>query len=211
MPSVRQRRSIHGQVGSTLIELLVAMPIAIVLLGVVVASLGQAGRDQQDIERRTEALNHGQLGLERMTRELRQATWLYFRSSSLVDLNVRVRANATSNGAYQLVRWDCSGETCVRSEGPPVAYPPPAVPGFSSTAVLIGQSRSDIGGREGQIIGHDVFRPMKIDEATGERTLEYASPDFVGVRLRLADSTRPDGMLELQDGVNLRNRTTFAE
>jgi hypothetical protein len=186
------------------------MPIAVVLLGVVIQSLGQASRDQQDVERRSVSLDDGQIGLERMTDDLRQATWLYFRSSSVVDLNVRVRSSPTATSTPRLVRWDCSGDTCVRSEGPPVTYPPPAVPTFSQTQTLIGTEATDVGGRQGQIIGHDVFRPMKIDPSTGARTTDYLTPDFVAVRLRLADRTHPAGMLELQDGVNLRNRTTFA-
>jgi hypothetical protein len=186
------------------------MPIAVLLLGVVIQSLGQASTDQQDIERRSIALDDGQIGLERMTRELRQATWLYFRSSSVVDLNVRVRSGPTATSTARLVRWDCSGDTCVRSEGPPVTYPPPAAPTFSSQQTLIGTPASDVGGRGGQIIGHDVFRPMRIDPSTGARTTDYLSPDFVAVRVRLADRSHASGMLELQDGVNLRNRTTFA-
>jgi type II secretory pathway pseudopilin PulG len=202
---------IHTQRGSTLIELLVAMPIAILLLGVVVQSLGRAGLDQQDVERRTTALDDGQIGLERMTRELRQATWLYFRSSSVVDLNVRVQQGPTASSTTRLVRWDCSGETCVRSEGPPVSYPPGAAPTFTKSQTVIGTAASDTGGRQGQIIGHDVFRPMKTDTTTGARTTEYGpDADFVAVRLRLADRSHPDGMLELQDGVTLRNRTTFS-
>jgi hypothetical protein len=200
---------IHTQRGSTLIELLVAMPIAVLLLGVVVQMLGQAGLDQQDVERRTVSLDDGQIGLERMTRELRQATWLYFRSSSVVDLNVKVQQGPTASSTARLVRWDCSGDTCERLEGPPVAYPPGAVPTFTKEETAIGDPASDEGGRRGQVIGHDVFRPMKIDPATGARTTNYLTPDFVAVRLRLADPTHPDGMLELQDGVNLRNRTTF--
>jgi hypothetical protein len=186
------------------------MPIAVLLLGVVVQLLGQAGTDQQDIERRTVSLDEGQIGLERMTRELRQATWLYFRSSSVVDLNVRVRPSPTGTSTPRLVRWDCSGDTCVRSEGPPVTYPPPAAPTFTDERTVIGTDASDKGGREGQIIGHDVFRPMRIDTTTGARVTDYLTPDFVAVRLRLADRTHPSGMLELQDGVNLRNRTTFS-
>ena len=186
------------------------MPIAVLLLGVVVQALGQAGLDQQDVERRTTSLDDGQIGLERMTRELRQATWLYFRSSSVVDLNVRVRVSSTATSSPRLVRWDCSGDTCIRSEGPPVTYPPPSVPVFTQEQTVIGNEATDVGGREGQIIGHDVFRPMRIDPATGTRTADYLEPDFVAVRLRLADKTHPTGILELQDGVNLRNRTTFA-
>ena len=128
----RLRRVNQDQRGFTLIELLVAMPIAMLLLGSVIAMLGQASDDQQDIERRSQMQSDAQIGLERMTRELRQATWVYFRSSSVIDVNVRVRATSTSDGVYRLVRFDCSGDTCVRSEGPATTYPPAAAPTFST-------------------------------------------------------------------------------
>lgn len=208
MPYSRFRRVVQGQGGFTLIELLVAMPIAILLLGVVIEALGQASRDQQDIEYRTESLNNAEVGLERMTREIRQATWLFFWSSSVVDINVRVRASATAEGEYRLVRYDCSTDACVRSEGPAMVYPPPANPAFTTAAVLIGTPEGDTFGRDGRILGHDVFRPMHIDSATGARTADFLKPDYLSVRLRLA-VPRHEGALELSDGVNLRNLTQF--
>lgn len=209
MPNHRHRRGILGQGGFTLIELLIAMSISLALLSMVVRSLGQAGTDQRDVERRSQALINGQIGLERMTRELRQATWVYFRSSSVVDINVRVRAAAAGSGVFRLVRHDCSGETCLRSEGPATIYPPPASPSFDVTQILLGASESDNGARSGQILGHDIFRPLRVDPATGTRTVDFLAPDFMQVRLRLSVPGR-ERVLELEDGVNLRNRTQFA-
>jgi hypothetical protein len=186
------------------------MPIAVLLLGVIVQALGQASVDTQDVERRSVTLDSGQIALDRMMREFRQATWVYFRSSSVVDLNVRVRATPTSAGTYRLVRWDCSGETCVRSEGSPTSYPPPSVPSFATSAPMIGDPSSDLTSRNGQVIGHDIFQPQRLDPATGTRVADYLSPDYVAVRLRLGDRGHPDGSVELQDGVSLRNRTTYA-
>lgn len=189
------------------------MPIAIVLLGLVVQSLGRAGIDQQDIERRTETLTDAQLGLERMTREVRQATWLRFQSSSVVDLNVRVRSGAAADGAFRLVRYDCSGEVCMRHEGPPVAYPPPASPSFTNSVVAIGAPVEGNGLRRGQIVGHDVFRPTRLDPATGATQVDYITPDFLLIRLRLKVERLHGGkppQVTLEDGISLRNRTGFA-
>lgn len=208
MPASRLRRVIQGQGGFSLIELLVAMPIAILLLGVVIQALGQASRDQQDVEQRTESLTNAEIGLEQMTRELRQASWVYFWSSSVVDLNVRVRATAQSEGEYRLVRFDCSGDACLRSQGPALVYPPPPNPSFTSTTVLIGSPASDTFGRNGHVIGHDVFRPQHVDPVTGARTTDFLKPDFLSVRLQLS-VPRHSRALELQDGVNLRNLTQF--
>lgn len=210
MPGSRFKRTMERQGGFSLVELLVVMPLIILLLGVVLQSLAQAGRDQQDIENRSETLTNGQNGLERMTRELRQATWLYFRSSSLVDMEVRVRPSATASGQPRLVRYDCSGETCVRREGTATVFPPPAAPTFADEQTVIGSPSSDTGGRDGQIVGHDVFRPQRVDPATGTRVTDYARPDFLNIRLRLTTPRREDGALQLEDGVNLRNRTQFA-
>lgn len=217
MPFPRSRRLVQGQGGSTLIELLIAMPIAIVLLGLVVQSLGTAGRDQQDIEGRTEALTNGQIGLEKMTRELRQATWVYFRSSAVVDVNVPVRATAGSTGTDRLVRYDCSTDTCERLEGPPVSYPPGSAPTFTESQHVLGDDAETFGHRDGQIVDHDVFRPTHVDAATGARTVNFVNPDFLFIRIQLAfrdrrmnGRTGKQSPMVLEDGVSLRNRSTYA-
>lgn len=216
MPFHRLRRLVQGQGGSTLIELLVAMPIAIVLLGLVVQSLGTAGRDQQDIEGRTEALTNGQIGLERMTRELRQATWVYFRSSAMVDLNVPVRATTTGTGTDRLVRYDCTADICERFEGPPVTYPPASSPSFTKSQRVLGADAQTLGERDGFIVNHDIFRPTDVDPVTGARTVDFVDPDFLFIRIQLAYRDRRldseagrRSPLVLEDGVSLRNRSTY--
>lgn len=200
---------VQGQGGSTLIELLVAMPIAIVLLGLVVQSLGRASTDQRDLERRSEALSNGQIALDRMTSEIRGADWLYFRSSSVVDMDTHVRATPTSRSVLRLVRYDCSGDVCIRYEGTPTTYPPPAAPTFASSRTVIGSSAADVGGRNGQITAHDIFSPTRIDATTGAKTLDYLNPDYLSVRLSLKLANRRDPMV-LEDGVSLRNLTSYA-
>jgi hypothetical protein len=178
------------------------MPIAVMLIGIIVAALGFAGRDQQDVERRTEAISQGQIGLERMTRELRQAQWLYFRSSSVVDIQTPVRTSSTATSTPQLVRYDCSGSSCVRSVGPATTYPPPASPGFTGSVALIGH-----------LVGHDVFSPQRIDATTGATVSDFIDPTLVRVKVRLevTDPQRPERTrrITLSDGVALRNRSTF--
>jgi type II secretory pathway pseudopilin PulG len=212
MPYYRRRRLVQGQGGSTLIELLVAMPIAVMLLGLVIQSLGQASLDQQDVERRSQMQIDGQVGLERMTREIRQATWLRFRSTAVIDLNVRVRASAASTGTYRLVRYDCSGDTCMRYEGAPVAFPPPESPVFTSSRVAIAANPSEGEARRGQIINHDIFHPTRVDPATGTAVPDYVTPDFLSVRLQIQINRLHDAeprRVVLEDGVSLRNRAGF--
>jgi Tfp pilus assembly protein PilW len=201
---------VRGEEGSTLIELVVAMPIAVVLIGVIVATLGSAGRSQQDVERRSEALSQGQIGLERMTRELRQAQWVLFRSSSVVDLQVPVRAAGATTSTSRLVRYDCSGAACVRSEGPATAYPPPAAPAFTSAAIVVGAAEGDPASRAGRVAGQDVFFPQRVD-AEGNAVSDYLDPTLLEIKLRLDVSGRsgPIRRILLVDGVALRNRSTF--
>jgi type II secretory pathway pseudopilin PulG len=206
---------VQGQGGLTVVELLIAASISIVLLGMVVTALYRSSLDQQDVERRSEALNQGQIGLERMTRELRQATWVYFRSSAVVDLNVRVRPTPASNAVDRLVRWDCASNICKRLEGNAVTYPPPSVPTFASSEEVIGEEPTvdgavNVGERQGQVIGKDVFAPTHVDPDTGAITPSFTRPDFVHIRLLIAVKNHEDGVVELNDGVSLRNATTFS-
>jgi type II secretory pathway component PulJ len=205
---------IRGQQGSTLIELLVAMPIAIMVLGLIVQALGTATSDQQDIERRSQLQTDASIGLERMTHEIRQATWVRFRSTSVIDMNVRVRATPDAAGVYRLVRYDCSGETCVRREGAQVSYPPPELPTFTSAVDVIGSPKTDINARRGQIVSHDIFHPTRVNPDTGTPAPDFVTPDYVSIRLTMEieqlRKTRASRRLLLEDGVSLRNRTEYA-
>ena len=184
------------------------MPIAMLLLGLVIQGLGKSSLEQQDIERRTEALNNAQIGLERMTREIRQADWVYFRSSAHFDMLVPVRATATSSATMRLVRYDCTGETCVRKEGAASGYPPPAAPAFTESQTVIGSPSAETGIRYGLIVGHDVFFPRRTDPLTGASLNDFLNPDFLFIRLRLRVEGRGETIV-LEDGISLRNRSSY--
>jgi Tfp pilus assembly protein PilW len=208
MPKVSRSRLVLGQGGSALIELVTAMPIAILVLGIAIQALGVAGRSQTDIERRTEALNQAQIGLERMTREIRDASWAYFISSNTVELDALVRTTPTSTAVHRHVRYDCSSINCVRYEGPAVAYPPPATATWDTSQIVIGATSGDTRTRYGKLTGHDIFFPAHVDATTGQTVTDFASPTMLQVRLRLTVVGRPRPV-ELVDGVSLRNRSTF--
>jgi type II secretory pathway pseudopilin PulG len=213
MPYHRLRRLIQGQGGSTLIELLVAMPIAVLLIGVVVQGLGTSLQDQQDLERRSNALTQAQIGLERMTRDVRSAGWVYFRTSGVVDLDAMVRPGAHSQSVHKLVRYDCSSVRCTRYEGPATTYPPPASATFTRSEVVIGRQPGDTSSRYATISGRDVFTPRRIDATTGAAMLDPSSPNQLMVRLRLKVKERRGHRakpIELSDVVTLRNRTAFS-
>jgi type II secretory pathway component PulJ len=207
MPSVRKQRLIQGQGGSSLIELVIAMPIAMVALLVTLNMFGSAGRGYQRVEDRAKAVTEAHIAAERMTRELRQADWVYFRSSQLVDFQARVRSADGSATQLKLVRYDCRGETCRRSVGAPVAYPPPVAPVVRQTAVLA----------DG-LVNQDVFHPQRIDPNTGLSSVDFLNPESVLVRMKIAprhDHERYGGWsfenpVEIWDGVSLRNNTRFS-
>ena len=184
------------------------MPIAMVLLGVVVQQLGKTSLENQQIERRTEALNNGQLGLERMTSEIRQADWVYFRSSSHFDMQVPVRPAPTATATMRVVRYDCRGETCVRSEGNATGFPPPPAPAFTKTETVIGSPAEETGIRYGLIAGHDVFYPRRVNPTTGAWATDFLQPDFLFIRLRLKVEGQGESIV-LEDGISLRNRSSY--
>jgi hypothetical protein len=206
MPYVRRlsRRLIQGQGGSTLVELVVAMPLAILCLGVVVQGFATGTRRQQEVETRSETIQQAQFGLERMTRALRQATWVYFRSSQVVDLQTMVREAPGTPASPRLVRFDCSAGMCLRLEGPATTFPPPAQPAFESSRVILGADPQNPRDKTGWLQRLDIFTPRRIDPTTGVARIDYVSPHFVDIRVRLRPA-RTDKDIELVDGVALRN------
>ena len=201
----RMRSLVLGQGGSTLIELLVAMPAGVLLLLVSMAAFESAGKSQRDVEQRSHSVMEATMAMERMTRELRQADWVLFRSSQVLEADTVVRVNGTAVRRY--VRYECTGRgvdrlgtdiggACERFEGDPVAYPPPLNSPATSTGVLI----------EG-FEGLDVFHPQSVSETTGETYVDFSDPALVTIRLRMrggsGDARR---IVEIRDGVALRNR-----
>ena len=209
MPDLSRLRLIRGQGGSTLIELLVAMPMAVALLGLTSQAFVTGSKDQRRLERRTAALNQIHIGLERMTRELRQTNWVYFTSSQIVDAEAMVRSSPTSRAVRRHVRYDCTTGRCIRYEGPPVPFPPSVAAVWDSSAVVIGSEPTDEIAFDGKVLGHNVFVPKRVDPTTGETAVDYLDPDLLHIVLKI----KVDGLdapVEVADGVSFRNSTNFA-
>lgn len=209
MPDLSRVRLVQGQGGSTLIELLVAMPIAVALLGLVTQAFVTGAKDHRIVERRAAAVSAANTGLERMTRELRQANWVYFTSSQIVDVEAMVRPNATTPATVRHVRYDCSRGACWRHEGPAVSFPPPAGSTFTASQLVIGSTPGDASSLYGRVVSNDVFVPKRVDPTTGRTVVDYLRPDLLHISLRLMVQglSRP---IEIADGVSLRNTTKFA-
>ena len=210
MPHLSRLRLIRGQGGSTLIELLVAMPMAVALLGLVTQTFVDGSADQRRLERRGAALKQANVGLERMTKELRQANWVHFFSSQVVDAEAMVRSSTTAEAVPRHIRYDCSTGACWRYEGPQVSYPPGRAAVWTASSVLIGARPGDTGDLTGRVLSQDVFVPKRVDAVTGRTVVDYLAPDLLHIRLRIGVKglQKP---LELADGVSLRNTTKYAE
>ena len=209
--SARSWRLIQGQGGSTVVELVVAMPIAIVAMVLTLNLLSSVGEGYQRVENRAKALSDAHVALERMTRELRQADWVYFRNSQMVDLQSNLRGPGEATAEPKLVRYRCRGSACIRYVGEPVNFPPPDSPLVTATGTLLTN-----------LVNQDVFHPQRIDPDTGLAAADFLNPNSVLIRARIApsrDHSSYDGgdgwsyvnPLEVWDGASLRNNSRFME
>src|SRR4051812_16561279 len=97
--------------GFTLVELLVAAGLMLIVVGAALALLDSsntiAARDQE----RTHAIREAQVGVQSMTRELRQAFSIVSSSPYAIEVHV------VRGGADHDVTYDCTGTS---SAGPPL-------------------------------------------------------------------------------------------
>ena len=114
----RLRRRLRCERGVGLVELLTVMPmIAVVLLGMY-ALYNVGAKSQQETNNRVRSLIQQQSGLERISREMRQATAITPVSSQIIDGTTWVRPSGGGPSEPKRVRYDCSTGTCNRWEGP---------------------------------------------------------------------------------------------
>ena len=101
-----------------MIELLTVLPmLAVVLMGIYV--LSNVGiRSQGQTHARTSTMQRGQNAIERVTREMRQATAFTPVSSQILDATTYVRPAGGDTSAPRRVRYECASGSCKRWEGP---------------------------------------------------------------------------------------------
>jgi hypothetical protein len=103
--------------GVGLVELLAVVPMLAATLMATYALYNVASRSQQRTDSRAQGLIQQQVGFERMSRELRQATSITPVSSQAIDVTTWVRPFNQDRSVKRRVRYEC--ETfCRRWEGP---------------------------------------------------------------------------------------------
>jgi hypothetical protein len=98
--------------------MLVVVPMAVIVLLGVYAVYHVGAEGQQETNNRVRSLAQQQQGMERIAREMRQATGITPISSQVLDATTWVRPVDGSASVLRRVRFDCSTGSCLRSEGP---------------------------------------------------------------------------------------------
>jgi hypothetical protein len=111
------RRFLGSERGLGLIELLVVIPMMAVVLMGIYALYNVGAKSQQQNTARVTTLLREQNGLERMTREMRQAVTFTPVSSQVLDAVTYVRPSGGGNSVQRHVRYECLDGACTRYEG----------------------------------------------------------------------------------------------
>jgi type II secretory pathway pseudopilin PulG len=180
--------------GFTIVELLVVALVMIVVVTAVFGLYRVAATEQERVGSSTKGLSEQRIGLERMTRELRQATTICqayptcgttFSNASSVDFQ---RCRGGSGTCTQVwVRYNCSGT--------PAQTVPPAV---TTRACLRSESSAPtgLGSAEKVVVANVATSPAGI--------FTFTQPNFLAIAMRVSVKgfTNP---ISLQDGVRARN------
>jgi Tfp pilus assembly protein PilW len=110
------RRIGSEESGVSLIELLVAISVGVVVVFAAFQFSDTAGKSQANTSARTEALQQAQNGLERMTRDLRQAATVAVPTSESVEMSTYVKS-PSGGGTLQAIRYVCASGACQRFVG----------------------------------------------------------------------------------------------
>jgi hypothetical protein len=160
-------------------ELLVAAPMALILLVATLTVHLSSTRQQERTDVRVHTLIQQRQGLERMTRELREAVDVLPASSVAVEATIWSTPAGGGPAVQRRVRYDCTAGACDRLEG--------AVGGTLSPSP---------GAVVTDVVNADVF----------DFQPDLVNPDYVTITLEVAVRGAPNP-IALRDGVSLRNLT----
>jgi Tfp pilus assembly protein PilW len=172
------RRDERGVMSLT--ELLVAIPVMLAVFAATLGLYNLSVHSQTRDEGRTRNLVNEKNGMERMSRDLRTAIAVRYSSQEVLD------AQLPSN---RWVRYDCSGTTCRRSEGP-------------------NQGQFDKG-PETVIANVRTADFQLLSNASGAGLQpDYVNPTYMVVTVQVSVNGYQNP-IALNDGFNLRNLTTL--
>lgn len=165
--------------GFSLIEILAVLPLMLLTFFAVFQLYEVAVREQSRGDARVRSIVGQKNGLERISRELRDSVAVKYQNSEVID------AQISSGGRW--LRYDCSGTSCKRYEGPSQGT-------FDTGPVTL---ISNVQSAE--------FHTLT--NSGGSLVPDYVNPTYVTVTLRVTakDANNP---IVLNDGFNLRNLTT---
>jgi type II secretory pathway component PulJ len=175
--------------GITLVELLVAMSILILVLGVIAQLFIVMLRAEPRITGRSADIQQARVWAERLTRELRQTSEVLVSDPAQIAVVTYVRTTqcgsagttppATQDAIQCRVTYSCASGTCSRSE--------------TDTAQMATAKTEEL--------VHGISNSTSVFTYTPT----IGEPEYVGVRLEYPAGEGEDSVT-LQDGVDLRNR-----
>jgi type II secretory pathway pseudopilin PulG len=181
----RSDRSLDGEAGLTLVELLVASAMGVVLMGVVGTMVVQTMKAQPELSKRSENITTARWVLERMTREIRNGERVDTALPNEVSFRTYVRRTecgksgtlaSTKPAILCEVTYGCSSTACSRIEAAPGVFTGKATPIFEG------------------INNSNVFTYIP----------NVKSPTFIKITLHLPNPNGPSD-LTISDGASLRN------
>jgi Tfp pilus assembly protein PilV len=180
--------------GLTLVELLTVAVVMVMVVTAAFALYRVSANNQDRVQSKVSALQSQRNGLERMTRELRDAS-IVCQSypacgdafSDVASVDFRTCAGSDSLGCSKVwVRYDCSGT--------PAQAVPPAL---TTRACLRSESLSPEGlGAGAVLIGNVATSPTGV--------FSFTEPDYMNVSVHVVTKGAASP-ISIQDGVRLRN------
>jgi len=197
----RRMRTLDGEAGMTLIELLVAMIMGIIVVGGATAMLISAVRDQPKQQKQAENIDTARYELERMTREIRNGVNVTESSANSVSFVARLRrvecggAVPTDPSAPAIscqVSYACTTSSCTRSERKVGESS-----GGASSTVVTGIDSTEV----------FCFVPSaNADPTECGPAREGEVPTYIGIKLQVPNPSG-SGKLTVSDGASLRGAT----
>ena len=128
--------------GFTLVELLIAATLMMIVLTASLATIVKIDRGQREVASRTDELSRARQGVERMTREIRQASAVTSVTPSSLTVDTIVRLNGAATPVRRSVTYACASSVCTRSVAGATATV--LVPNVTNTNVFASQATNGV-------------------------------------------------------------------